>query len=306
MAPVERGVHQASGAIVHPSAASSNCSACSETFESAADLRVHWKSERHLYNQKQRGTNFHPLSQDAWETWCIVCRIPDKNSKDQLKCQLKTAYGPDCFGSIRDGKRQVLEPAAKDVECKSSGLEAASLGSQSSSGEEAESQSTDASYIYDFEDDTELNETLHLVAVQRSSPNLNASGSLQLANGGSACHRQGRHRYRRAGPRLVNIIGRGARPTLKQFVRLNPEDIQVALARTEGMKHEWAGVVGVSKACYQHTPKLDFAIAREIYDGGCKTNNERGHQCQGQGKRHQNAAVHVQPKKQGGKLAKWS
>ena len=33
---------------------------------------------------------------------------------------------------------------------------------------------------------------------------------------------------------------------------------------------------------------------------------ERGHGCRGQGKRHQNGAKRTQPKKHGGRVAKWS
>ena len=43
-----------------------------------------------------------------------------------------------------------------------------------------------------------------------------------------------------------------------------------------------------------------------FFDGGCKTNNERGRGCSGQGKRHRNPAIRAQPVKGGGRLAKWS
>eukprot|EP00036_Acanthoecidae_sp_10tr_P006991 CAMPEP_0182942786 /NCGR_PEP_ID=MMETSP0105_2-20130417/51326_1 /TAXON_ID=81532 ORGANISM="Acanthoeca-like sp., Strain 10tr" /NCGR_SAMPLE_ID=MMETSP0105_2 /ASSEMBLY_ACC=CAM_ASM_000205 /LENGTH=220 /DNA_ID=CAMNT_0025082573 /DNA_START=189 /DNA_END=851 /DNA_ORIENTATION=- len=55
------------------------------------------------------------------------------------------------------------------------------------------------------------------------------------------------------------------------------------------------------------TPRLHYGTARRnFFDGGCRTNNERGAQVNGQGCRHQNHAVHAQPAKGGGKRAKWS
>ena len=38
----------------------------------------------------------------------------------------------------------------------------------------------------------------------------------------------------------------------------------------------------------------------------CLLAQERGHGCRGQGKRHQNGAKRTQPKKHGGRVAKWS
>jgi hypothetical protein len=43
-----------------------------------------------------------------------------------------------------------------------------------------------------------------------------------------------------------------------------------------------------------------------LFDGGHKANFERGYGVSGQGKRHQNAAVHRQPRQGQGRLAKWS
>merc|ERR1712096_363408 len=59
----------APGAIIRPGGARGppSCAACVETSASAADLRTHWKSERHLYNMVHRGLGFQPLTENAWE-----------------------------------------------------------------------------------------------------------------------------------------------------------------------------------------------------------------------------------------------
>merc|ERR1712048_795535 len=98
-------------------------------------------------------------------------------------------------------------------------------------------------------------------------------------------------------------------PTLKELLRSGKAstlEIQVALARWQSMAKEWEGTVGAQRAHYKHAPSLGLALTKKgFYIGGNKLNNERGHGCVGQGKRHQNAAVHMQPKKNRGKLAKW-
>ena len=69
---------------------------------------------------------------------------------------------------------------------------------------------------------------------------------------------------------------------------------------------EWEAAINAANA-KRVTPKQLKFVDRKVYDGGCKLNNERGHGCQGQGKRHQNSAVHAQPTKaSGARLAKWS
>ncbi|CAL1141769.1 unnamed protein product [Cladocopium goreaui] len=44
-----------------------SCAACAELFASAAELRAHCKSERHVYNMKRQLSNLKPISQEAWE-----------------------------------------------------------------------------------------------------------------------------------------------------------------------------------------------------------------------------------------------
>ena len=68
-------------------------------------------------------------------------------------------------------------------------------------------------------------------------------------------------------------------------------------------------IVYTPKQTVLHDPRRlrEKAFARGSWVHGCKTNNERGAQCQGQGKRHQNRAVHAIPSKQSGKKhAKWA
>jgi len=48
-------------------AAEFSCAACAEVLTSAAAMRVHHKSERHVYNTKRKLAGLKPISQDAWE-----------------------------------------------------------------------------------------------------------------------------------------------------------------------------------------------------------------------------------------------
>eukprot|EP00930_Biecheleria_cincta_P061117 TRINITY_DN46688_c0_g1_i1.p1 TRINITY_DN46688_c0_g1~~TRINITY_DN46688_c0_g1_i1.p1 ORF type:complete len:525 (+),score=142.30 TRINITY_DN46688_c0_g1_i1:114-1688(+) len=48
-------------------AAEFSCAACAEVLTSAAALRAHHKSERHVYNTKRKLAGLKPISQDAWE-----------------------------------------------------------------------------------------------------------------------------------------------------------------------------------------------------------------------------------------------
>jgi len=43
------------------------CMACGESFATALDQRVHFKSERHVYNTKRKQAGLKPISQEAWE-----------------------------------------------------------------------------------------------------------------------------------------------------------------------------------------------------------------------------------------------
>lgn len=52
---------------VVPSVSDFSCTACGESFASGNDLRVHVKTERHLYNTKRRLAGLKPISQEAWE-----------------------------------------------------------------------------------------------------------------------------------------------------------------------------------------------------------------------------------------------
>lgn len=66
-----------------------------------------------------------------------------------------------------------------------------------------------------------------------------------------------------------------------------------------------AAVVSMTQAKQKYEPRAKQSSIQVCLKGG-RMNNERGDGCRGQGKRHQNAAVHSQPRKAGGRLAKWS
>merc|ERR1712087_835680 len=135
---------------------------------------------------------------------------------------------------------------------------------------------------------------------ERGGPDLDEHGQLCLPSGSRVVPRANCDHWR--GPRRrTHVIAR----------RADPEDLRIALERRAAClairREQWVGVARATEARQERVPQRDLSVAAVgVFDGGCKLNNERGHQCYGQGKRHQNAAVHAQPKKHGGKLAKWS
>jgi len=44
-----------------------SCAACGDVFATAADQRMHCKSERHVYNTKRKMAGLRPITQEAWE-----------------------------------------------------------------------------------------------------------------------------------------------------------------------------------------------------------------------------------------------
>lgn len=44
-----------------------NCTSCNESFATTGDLRVHCKTERHLYNMKRRLAGLRPISKELWD-----------------------------------------------------------------------------------------------------------------------------------------------------------------------------------------------------------------------------------------------
>lgn len=82
---------------------------------------------------------------------------------------------------------------------------------------------------------------------------------------------------------------------------------QRALAR-KLMMPEWTAMAAAAKARERAVaPKRNFEdTPKHFFANSAKMNNERGAKCQGQGKRHQNAAVHAAPKAGAGRCAKWS
>jgi hypothetical protein len=166
------------------------------------------------------------------------------------------------------------------------------------------------------DEDSEVSDTPQSSAredeLQYRSPDLNASGNLVLPGGLVAGCRE---RRRLRGPQrasgrwqITPVDHKGSVPSLKYSVRLgNLDDIQAALARRDAERLEWVGALAAVRTRQEHAPRLRLdVVAKGFYDGGSKTNNERGDGCHGQGKRHQNAAVHGQPKRNGGRLPKWA
>lgn len=250
--------------IVHPGAAAS-CGACAESFSSAADLRAHWKSERHLYNMRHRGRYlFQPLSQRAWDI-----------EHDRLQSPSATA-------------------AKEEIEDR-----AASSCSLSSGSDDVDSEFSGTSQ-----------RSVREGEVEHASPDLTVSGSLVLPGGLVAECRERWRGHQRGGRRcqISPEVRRGSVASLKATMRSgNFADIQAVLARREAERSEWVGTVLGAQARQEHTPRLRLdVVAKGFYDGGSKTNNERGDACRGQGKRHQNAPVHAQPKRRGGRLPKWA
>mmetsp|Transcript_1225 Transcript_1225/g.2985 ORF Transcript_1225/g.2985 Transcript_1225/m.2985 type:complete len:524 (+) Transcript_1225:63-1634(+) len=58
-----------------------SCTACAESFPASDGLRVHCKSERHLYNTKRRLAGLKPISQEAWERKLREARSAEEQRK---------------------------------------------------------------------------------------------------------------------------------------------------------------------------------------------------------------------------------
>jgi len=58
------------------------CTACGEAFATAADQRMHCKSERHVYNTKRKMAGLKPISQEAWER-----KLKDKSRGGGCACK---------------------------------------------------------------------------------------------------------------------------------------------------------------------------------------------------------------------------
>lgn len=81
---------------------------------------------------------------------------------------------------------------------------------------------------------------------------------------------------------------------------------QRALAR-HLLLPEWQGAVAAARVQHSRSASRSYKDApNHFFANNAKMNNERGAKCQGQGKRHQNAAVHATPKAGSGRCAKWS
>jgi len=126
-------------------------------------------------------------------------------------------------------------------------------------------------------------------------PDIDELGQLCLPNGARAlCRGQKHQRWRRR----VEVSKRADFAALDAMLAQKAAELAIRRAH-------WIGVAKAAEKQHEFAPRRDLFVASH-FEGGCRMNNERGHQCHGQGKCHQNAPVHGQPKKHGGKLAKWS
>jgi len=145
-----------------------------------------------------------------------------------------------------------------------------------------------------------------------AGPCLNSHGELELPNGGSVQHRK-QQRIRRRASRSMELVEKyhRSRVSVKELMRSRLVDAsqrQTLMVQREATRMEWVGIAQNSKAAVLNAPRLGQAAQQKgfWFNGSCKLNSERGNGCCGQGKRHQNAAVHAQPRKGKGRLAKWS
>lgn len=258
---------------------------CNRPFQSLASVRRHMIDKKHTHVKTE--AFFRRGSYDPLGTL-------------QLRWEMKQFY--------RGTKRSLCEPRDMLVRPVSFLLE-----SEASSSDEVTSECSDELLTCASEDVAELDELIQSLPLQCqefSSLDLHVSGGLLLPHGMVAGCRKGRHAHQRpqGWKSLLSLAPCGGRTPSKRLLARqgNLREIEAALARREAVKVEWGGTIAVSKARLEHVPRLCLeTTAKGFYDGGSKLNNERGEGCRGQGKRHQNAPVHRQPKKNGGRLAKW-
>mmetsp|Transcript_76377 Transcript_76377/g.202825 ORF Transcript_76377/g.202825 Transcript_76377/m.202825 type:complete len:519 (-) Transcript_76377:24-1580(-) len=101
-------------------AAEFSCAACSETFASAAELRAHCKSERHVYNTKRRLNGLKPISLEAWERKLREARGADAaHSKGTSHLKEKEKKKPprkDTGDAAGDGASEATAATSKEEE----------------------------------------------------------------------------------------------------------------------------------------------------------------------------------------------
>jgi len=268
-APAARAGAADARGVVRPDAGVSRCRVCAEAFASVAEFRAHWKSDRHLYNMKGAGLGQQPLTAEMWEA--------KARSEMEARALQKPVRAAEVVTTVE------------------------SETSDDSDLDDLDTLSESESVADDSEGDCdELALALGVWGIQEHvGPDLDESGQLCLPGGARAvCRGQGRGRLH-------------SRRSAELAKWADPDELRMALERRAASlaarRANWLGVVQAAETRQGYAPRRDLpVVAIGAFDGGCKTNNERGHQCYGQGKRHQNAPVHGQPKKHGGKLAKWS
>lgn len=410
-------------AIVQPSDGAPKCASCAESFRDAADLRIHWKSARHLYNMKNRGSDFTPLTQEEWnethgkespvfssipkagvtclpvvsscspnttefagkgsasstydspcdclfddltfssvdenmsymeKTYsffipyperlidlhgllmslgtkikkpphsCICCgrAFPSLASvRRHMRDKSHTHIGTEAFS--RRGKYDVLGSLCMQNELKPFYKEVGEHGqlpAYSKSAHDVETPNMGHDIKFDGAEDI-LVSTLDTCSscisedeIQLILKDLGRTAS-QKPNAAYMPRCSRSHHWRNTTHPQRRLAGKGLAfhknnwPSLKVLLKSQQADIgeiQTVLARQLQIRQQWTGTIIASEANLRRTPRVHAPFEKSgLFDGGHKLNQERGNACRGQGKRHQNAAVHGQPKQNRGRLAKW-
>lgn len=281
-----------------------SCICCNRSFPSLASVRNHMVDKGHTHvgteSYSRRG-HYDVLGSLFLESELQpFYKCTDVRSVQDVDSVAELATDSDSNGQLQfhQDLEFCLSPPRKEAE-----------ELESSSGEELVLQ--DAMCTYEVDDEAGFEKMMRILDLKSLSPDLNSCGNLQLLGGEHAAHRERWRSHRHARRRCADttVKYRGTRVSLKELLRSGKAegcDMEALLVQRKAEQREWVGVLGMTEAQHLRAPRLKASVESKVYDVRSKMNNERGHGCAGQGKRHQNAAVHVQPTKHGGKLAKWS
>lgn len=244
---------------------------------------------------------------DVLESLCLRSEIrPFFKSRDAELVTEEVAVVAQCRALDSDS------PDVTDLEHQILPLRREVSDSESSSENDLDSQIDDLECMYTCGDAAQLERMMQTFDRQYRRRNLDSSGNLQIPSGGIALQRQRRRAPRQVCSRLQHgqSVQKSCASSLRQLLRSGrAEDgqIQALLRRRDMMKHGWTGVIDAAKTHLAQAPRQHLTVKQDgLFDGGHKANFERGYGVSGQGKRHQNAAVHRQPRQGQGRLAKWS
>lgn len=94
-----------------PASGEFSCTACSQSFISAAELRAHCKSERHVYNTKRKLAGLKPISQEVWERKLLEARLAANASKGTAHLKTSKSQKGGYPGEV-DGEEGLQPPEA--------------------------------------------------------------------------------------------------------------------------------------------------------------------------------------------------